>query len=310
VFYFYHRTRRHHSCLNVECVLCDTSWCLTILFPSVQDPLEDVLNVDLCTQEGLARLSPQNDFLVPKTFKRQSGETFCAFATLATMINSRTCLLPEYKVLTDEEVVSVCVAVGAMSRAKVEREGITLDEFEPMTAAVLASMPTKDTPKIEIVRAGTGEVGCKQMLIKAVYAPHQRAGVNYHMSTAGQPPPYGHFSPLSDYHGPSDSFLVMDVWYETEPFWIPWRRLWMAASHIDTDTCKSRGFVVLSWEETLQDSTIASDVTKAMRSMNVEQWRTHLFSPVPATAATSAGTPTSSSPPPRQWTANRSHPSS
>eukprot|EP01052_Picozoa_sp_SAG31_P008688 SAG31_NODE_442_length_15661_cov_4.132245_7_plen_240_part_00 len=41
--------------------------------------------------------------------------------------------------------------------------------------------------------------------------------VNYHMGTLGQRPWAGHISPIAGYHAASDSFLVLDVWFHSDP---------------------------------------------------------------------------------------------
>ena len=67
--------------------------------------------------------------------------------------------------------------------------------------------------------------------------------VNYHMTTAGQRPFGGHFSPLAAYHAPSGRFLVLDVWPDTGPCWLNGRFLWAAMASTDPDSGHSRGWV-------------------------------------------------------------------
>ena len=41
--------------------------------------------------------------------------------------------------------------------------------------------------------------------------------LNYHMTSAGQPPFGGHVSPIGAYHAPSRRLLVLDVWPRLNP---------------------------------------------------------------------------------------------
>ena len=68
--------------------------------------------------------------------------------------------------------------------------------------------------------------------------------LNYHMSTAGQRPFGGHFSPLAAFHAPSGRFLVLDVWPQTAPCWVSGELLWAALVGTDSDSGRSRGWAV------------------------------------------------------------------
>eukprot|EP00040_Diaphanoeca_grandis_P017928 m.94235 g.94235 ORF g.94235 m.94235 type:complete len:358 (-) comp26700_c0_seq1:123-1196(-) len=74
-----------------------------------------------------------------------------------------------------------------------------------------------------------------------------RLVLNYHMTTLGQPPYGGHFSPIAGYHGPTDSILIMDTWYDTTPLWAPLATVWRATIGLDSETRLSRGILVITF---------------------------------------------------------------
>ena len=71
--------------------------------------------------------------------------------------------------------------------------------------------------------------------------------LNYHMSTLGQTPFGGHVSPVAAYHAPTDSFLIMDTWPQTEPVWAPAGQVWDAILHVDKNSKRSRGLVIIGF---------------------------------------------------------------
>ena len=89
-----------------------------------------------------------------------------------------------------------------------------------------------------------GLIDMRQRLCTLLQDSQRRVVLNYHMTTLGQPPWGGHFSPLGGYHGPSDSFLVLDTW--SEPMWVQSRALWEALLHVDESSRRPRGWIELT----------------------------------------------------------------
>lgn len=70
--------------------------------------------------------------------------------------------------------------------------------------------------------------------------------VNYHRTGVGQKGG-GHFSPIAAYHEKSDSFLVYDVArYKYPPSWVNTKELWNAMNTIDSDSGKTRGYLLVA----------------------------------------------------------------
>ena len=66
------------------------------------------------------------------------------------------------------------------------------------------------------------------------------------MSELGKTPWAGHVSPIAAYHEPSDSFLVLDVWFHSQPVWATTTRLHFAMSASDDSVShKKRGVVLV-----------------------------------------------------------------
>ena len=57
----------------------------------------------------------------------------------------------------------------------------------------------------------------------------------------------GHFSPIAAYHEKSDSFLIYDVArYKYPPAWVNTKELWNAMNTIDSDSGKTRGYLLVT----------------------------------------------------------------
>jgi hypothetical protein len=69
--------------------------------------------------------------------------------------------------------------------------------------------------------------------------------VNYQRSELGQKEA-GHISPVAAYEPETDRFLVLDVAsYKYPPVWVPAESLWRAMNTIDSDSGRTRGYVVI-----------------------------------------------------------------
>ena len=56
----------------------------------------------------------------------------------------------------------------------------------------------------------------------------------------------GHISPVAAYHEKEDRFLIMDVSrYKYPPVWVKAEALWQAMKEVDSDSTKSRGYVIV-----------------------------------------------------------------
>ena len=210
-------------------------------------------NVLLDSGEGKERLAKcigrEHAISSIDVWEQQSGRTLCSFQSLACMINSvhqtrKKDVEIFQTVLQQHQSLGIC-------ESSVLAEGVTMDEF-----VRIANSLNSTRSQVNIMHTYCGEVGdsgrrkdeVKQSIIATLAEQnYARIACNYHMSTAGQEPYGGHFSPLVAFHEESDSFLILDVWPDTAPFWIQWEKLWEAMVHMDTKSGRSRGVVFIDW---------------------------------------------------------------
>ena len=129
---------------------------------------------------------------------------------------------------------------AALPRAKIERCGMTLAELGVLLRA------------LEPTRLRATRVHADAADADALVAAARGPGIvllNYHMTSAGQPPFGGHVSPIGAYHAPSHRLLVLDVWPETEPFWCDAAKVHASAFSVDGESQRARGWVVVRREE-------------------------------------------------------------
>jgi Phytochelatin synthase len=76
--------------------------------------------------------------------------------------------------------------------------------------------------------------------------PNNFVLVNYLRKAMGQETG-GHISPLAAYSEKTDRFLILDVSrYKYPPVWVKASDLWNSMNTVDTDSGKTRGFVVVN----------------------------------------------------------------
>ena len=70
--------------------------------------------------------------------------------------------------------------------------------------------------------------------------------INYHMATLGQASVVCHHSVLAAYHPPTDRFLLLDTWPDTQSCWARTDDLFRAMNTVDPRSGKTRGFCVVT----------------------------------------------------------------
>ena len=185
-----------------------------------------------------------------RAFARQVGRTMCGPASLAMVLRSRPGAMPLAEDGWKED--GVLGTLADEMAAKVRRCGMTLPEVVELAAGIVDGL-TAHPHHLHQPARGDGGDGASARddalapLLAALRAPDARVLLNYHMTTAGQPPFGGHFSPLAAYHAPSRRFLVLDVWPDTEPCWVDADRLCAAMRAVDNESGLPRGWVHIRW---------------------------------------------------------------
>ena len=208
---------------------------------------EDV--VVLASPEGQRRLEecsaggetcPSQYASIGPCFRKQIGPRMCGAASTAIIVSS----LPGSERVEEAGVFSLYVdggQPGAPRHEGVEAAGVVLEELYKMASSV---------PQLRLATCryaedmGGGVEELRAMVREALRQSGVRVLLNYHMSTLGQTPWQGHVSPVAAYHEPTDSFLIMDTWPQTEPVWAPAARIWEATRHVDQKSKRSRGIVI------------------------------------------------------------------
>lgn len=116
-----------------------------------------------------------------------------------------------------------------------------------LTIAELAELIRANHARAKVVLAQSSSY--KQFMKDALAAlkSHNRyIVVNYYRKSLGQTGG-GHISPLAAYDALSDRFLIMDVSrYKYPPAWVKSKDLWTAINTIDSDSHKTRGYLLVS----------------------------------------------------------------
>ena len=77
----------------------------------------------------------------------------------------------------------------------------------------------------------------------------------------------GHFSPIGGYHKPSDMVLIMDVArFKYPPHWVPLSDLYQAMLDIDSESSKSRGYLLLRLPNQMKNTSCGNELLEAVKN--------------------------------------------
>jgi hypothetical protein len=204
--------------------------------------------VTLISDEGrtrIARSTHKVDYVsLMATFTTQERQTLCSVATGVSILNALPLKRPvdpkyaPYPYFTQANYFNDRVDT-IITRDRTLMIGQTLDE----AAAVMAAHGAIT----RAYHAGDSSLDEFRRLAKANMDERDNfVAVNYRRNHVGQPPG-AHFSPLAAYDDKTDSFLILDVArYKFPPVWVSAADLFAAMNTLDTDSGKTRGFLVVS----------------------------------------------------------------
>ena len=203
----------------------------------------------LDSAEGFRRLeeSDRRSFVtLGMFFLSQETQTFCGVASSTMALNalvskkerppvpewSPYCLFAQ-SVFFTPEVEKIAPRNGVLAN------GMTLQQL----GDALGTFPVK----VEVSHASDkSEEDFRKDATEALRGPANYLIVNYLRTSVGQVGG-GHFSPIAAYHEKSDSFLVYDVArYKYPPSWANTTDLWNAMNTTDSDSGKTRGYLVVT----------------------------------------------------------------
>ena len=202
----------------------------------------------LTSQEGRKRINRSahrvdyNSLMA--TFTTQERQTLCSVATGVSILNAlpiKRPVDPKYKpypFFTQANYFNDRVA-AIVDRPTTLRIGQTLEQ-----AAKVMTVHGATARHIHAADSSAAEF--RRIAKQNMAEQNNFVAINYRRNFVGQPPG-AHFSPLGAYDAATDSFLILDVArYKFPPVWVPAEDLFRAMNTMDSDSGKTRGFIVVS----------------------------------------------------------------
>lgn len=235
--------------------------------------------VDYRSTESKTRLcrALQTGYAVPylslsSCYNSQTVPSHCGVSTLAIILNAlridpqrKWNALSTWRWYT-AELLNCC---GALEVVR-EDGRTTLDEF-----AYLANCNGAETRLVRpnyskehqeeflhaLERVCTGDKKSKKELVDEEH-PEELMAVSFSRKALGQVGD-GHFSPIAAMDNESNSVLIFDTArYKYPPYWAPIESLFQSMLPLDSDTGKSRGYVVLKAKQEWKFTAPASIMAK------------------------------------------------
>ncbi len=177
-------------------------------------------------------------------FVSQKNGAYCGVASGVMVLNALAVPAPSapelgpYKTFTQENFFNEQNQKFLPAQV-VSSKGMTLDQLGKLLEAypVKTAIYHGEKSSLEEFR----KIGAN-----VLQEPNNFVLVNYLRKTMGQEAG-GHISPLAAYSEKTDRFLILDVSrYKYPPVWVKASELWNSMNTMDTDSGKTRGFVVVS----------------------------------------------------------------
>ena len=167
-------------------------------------------------------------------YQPQEKQSWCGVASAVTVLNSFPDALP----LTQAGFFDECTS-KIRSSLRTTFGGLPLEKFARM-------MQCHGLAVRVYFAEGSSLDEFRRIAVENLRTKGNFVVVNYDRGGVGQTPT-GHISPLSAYHEASDRFLILDVAsYKYPPVWVKASALWTALNTIDSESKRTRGYVLLS----------------------------------------------------------------
>jgi hypothetical protein len=189
--------------------------------------------------------SRQDYFRLSNQFVTQINQAYCGVASSVMVLNALEIPAPEspqtkpFRVFTQENFFDREETKKVISPTLVSKLGITL--------AQLGGLLTSHGAKVQVYYGSDVDLDRFRALLRQnLSEPNNFAIVNYLRKTIGQERG-GHISPIAAYNQRTDRFLILDVSrYKYPPVWVKAVDLWQAIKTMDSESGKTRGFVLVS----------------------------------------------------------------
>lgn len=206
---------------------------------------QNLINFNSAEGEKLLIGSPalQDYFPLSIQFVTQKNQAYCGVASSVMVLNALAIPAPEapeygiYHLFTQDNFFNAQTQ-NVVTAEVVAQKGMTLDQ--------LGKLLESYSVKAEVHHAGDLTLDqFRKMVVKNLEEPGNFVLVNYLRKAIGQETG-GHISPLAAYNKETDRFLILDVSrYKYPPVWVKASELWQAMATVDSDSGKTRGFVLV-----------------------------------------------------------------
>lgn len=177
-------------------------------------------------------------------FVTQKNQAYCGVASSVMVLNAldiQAPAAPEYApfhLFTQDNFFNAQTQ-QVIAPEVVARKGLTLDQ--------LGKLIETYSVKAEVHHAGDTNLNdFRTMVVKNLQEPGNFVLVNYLRKALGEETG-GHISPVAAYNEQTDRFLVLDVSrYKYPPVWVKAEDLFKAMDTVDSESGKTRGFVLVS----------------------------------------------------------------
>jgi Phytochelatin synthase len=191
-------------------------------------------------------------FLLSNQFVTQINQAYCGVASSVMVLNALGLPAPEssqykpFKVFTQENFF---VGAAAPRENRVATQQVVSAEIvsrRGMTLGQLGRLLTSHGAKVQVYYGADVDLNqFRAVLIQNLAMRDNFAIINYLRKSIGQERG-GHISPIAAYSQQTDRFLILDVSrYKYPPVWVKAVDLWQAIRTIDSDSGKTRGFVLV-----------------------------------------------------------------
>ncbi|NEO90275.1 MAG: glutathione gamma-glutamylcysteinyltransferase [Moorea sp. SIO3G5] len=206
---------------------------------------ENLINLDSDHGEQLLMASQAREDYLPLSiqFVTQENLAYCGVASMVMVLNALSIQAPEAPEFrtnrfTQKNVFNAKTEQVRMAEV-IARRGMTLEQL----AGLLETYPVRT----EVYHGGDLTLDqFRNIVVKNLQEAENFVLVNYLRKAIAQKTG-GHISPLAAYNHEADRFLILDVSrYKYPPVWVKAEELWQAMATKDSESKKTRGFVLVS----------------------------------------------------------------
>ena len=178
-------------------------------------------------------------------FVTQNNQAYCGVASMVMVLNALAIPAPvapaysPYHVFTQENFFNNEQTRKVLAPEVVSQKGMTLDQLGQFLGSY--------SVKVKVYHAGQISLEeFRRLAVENLKQSDSFVVVNYLRKAIGQEKG-GHISPLAAYNEQTDRFLILDVSrYKYPPVWVKAADLWQAMATMDSESGKTRGFVLVS----------------------------------------------------------------